>query len=708
MGQKPLYGPMLKPLSFFAILILCAAAAMAPLRAQVFEAVSFPYDGDSLVAFAPGPAGDVYALLHPRFGRGQLYLIRRGGGVVAQPHLDGAFETSPDTAILARDLALVTWPNDRRRVLTGRTGARPGNPLTTRSGLETVVAGPSGRVKTSLEVGFPYWYDVKGGGSLVRGRGSELGYVHISYIDGWTLRRHLFPGGDSLATFYASGGANPYRSFDMDFSPDGIIVNSVLDFVTKQVFLEFWPAAAPASGGRRTKIAAFGMRDTPDNYQFTTIVRARFVSPTRVVAVGWAPAVERLLSWNVDLARDPLSESGVGKALDFPAAGQDISSSLQVAEDFDAGLLYLAYIDESVPGRRTLTVRSLKFGSTTTEVVMAHSVSDVKTFRSFRFDAGNLLFQYEDNGGASRFIYAEPGSSILPRASFPTGVPAEACFGESLTVDTDYTGVGPGVLLAYTFGCGAVVAKRNDARSREVITVNCNSAAGTCASRTLSIYAVSHKDSILLNEYPIRICGAATARDTVFKCDAPGFTTVGLPDTYRDSTSVADDCSVTRLITVRTPSRYDAAYRAPCDTVGLAAKYDSIVRQFGETYGYDADGGRAAVRLRAGWTCFTTPRSLSTLASTLLRSATRSLFRPSTTRASNTHGRICRRGVSFVMSDAGSGSTTPPLTSPRLRRPQGAAPPTASWSATGTGTRACASTGAPGTTLRGPARTSVA
>ncbi len=140
---------MLKPLSFFAILILCAAAAMAPLRAQVFEAVSFPYDGDSLVAFAPGPAGDVYALLHPRFGRGQLYLIRRGGGVVAQPHLDGAFETSPDT----RD------PREGRRChlaerqapgVDRRTGARPGNPLTTRSGLETVVAGPSGRVKTSL------------------------------------------------------------------------------------------------------------------------------------------------------------------------------------------------------------------------------------------------------------------------------------------------------------------------------------------------------------------------------------------------------------------------------------------------------------------------------------------------------------------------------------------------------------------------------
>ena len=580
-----------KPLPFIAIVLLSAVAAVAPLRAQVFKVVDFPYAGDSLLAFAPGPAGDVYALLHPRYARDQLYLIRRGGGVVAQPHLRGAFETSPDTAILASDLALATWPQDRRRVLTGRTGARPGNPLTARSGLETVVAGPSGRVTSSLEVGYPYYFDYKSKASLIRGKGSELGYVFITYEDGWTLRRHLFPGGDSLASFYTSGGVSPYRTTDVDFSPTGIIVNAYFDFISKNKFLEFYPAAAPPAGVRRTKIATFGMLDSPGNNQITTLVQTRFVSPTRVIAVGWAVAAQRLLSWNVDLARSPISESNVGKALDFPAAGQDISSSLQVAEDFDAGLLYLAYVDESVPGRRTLTVRSLKFGSTTTEVVMAHSVSDVKTFRSFRFDAGNLLFQYEDNGGASRFIYAEPSSSTLPRVSFPTGVPAEACFGESLTVDTDYTGVGPGVVLAYNFGCGPVVAKRSEARTREVITVNCDLAPGTCASRTLSIYAVSHKDSILLNEYPIRICGAATVRDTVFKCGAPGFTTVGLPDTYRDSTSVSDDCSVTRLITVRTPSRYDAAYRVPCDTVGLAAKYDSIVRQFGETYGYDADGG---------------------------------------------------------------------------------------------------------------------
>ncbi len=237
------------------------------------------------------------------------------------------------------------------------------------------------------------------------------------------------------------------------------------------------------------------------------------MSPTRVVAVGWAAAAQRLLSWNVDWARQSSSESDVGEGpgLSGGRSGYKFFVACRSRRTLTPGL-YLAYIDASVPGRRTLTVRSLKFGSTTTEVVMAHSASDVKTFRSFRFDAGNRFLSTKttvapaDSSTQSRALRSSPG------ASFPTGVPAEACFGESLTVDTDYTGVGPGVLLAYNFGCGAVVAKRNDARSREVITVNCNSAAGTCASRTLSIYAVSHKDSIFLNEYPIRICGAATAR----------------------------------------------------------------------------------------------------------------------------------------------------------------------------------------------------
>ena len=574
----------------YSILAFVLLFAVRPAVAQTWTFTQFVYAGDSLSAFALGPDAKVYGLLDPASKRDRLYLLSGAGGAELQPHLTPTTYTRPFPDYQPSGM-LRSWPRDRDRVLLGRTGD-VGDDTKLSQIVEVAICEPSGPVFPVSEIT---------GGALpanffrrvfARGGTDRMVAVSVDLTGAGRMRVLDIATGTPASAFLAAGGL-AYTLVMGDVYETGesayVVAGPNAGVEVRYFYADGAPGSAERPRGYVSQLASSTGSVELSKFQPQALSLA---GRGRAVVFGTETGSQQVFRWDLELDRTSPSygpQSNRATATGFVGADESLVG-LESTVDHTTGAVYLAYGARRSSGATEVVVREVFWREAGGREVARLSIPGLAAVYHVETSNGELLVAARLQDGTTRLIRGAFPQNTLPRVSFPAALSDEVCFGESLPITVDYTGVAPGTALSYSFGCGPMQALDRRMSTPQALIVNCELAPGQCEDRELILSATSARDTVELQRSRMKVCGTIVRRDTLVRCGAAGFSTLPRPEFYKDTIAVSADCAETRLISYFTPQTYDQHFVMPCDTAGFSLKYGKVIRYLSDNYVYDDKG----------------------------------------------------------------------------------------------------------------------